>query len=52
MKYKVTYYNEFGGLLSDIIECDNLDEVRTTALDEIPGCCEINDITPAEGEED
>lgn len=52
MKYKVIYRNESGYSLSDIVECDDLDEVRVTAFDEIPGCIEIEDIIPVEGEED
>lgn len=50
MQYTVIYRNENGYSLSDSVECDDLDEVRVTALDEIPGCIEIEDIVPVEGE--
>lgn len=43
MKFKVTYRNEFGALMSDFIE-STLDEVRVAALDELPCCCEIENI--------
>jgi len=43
MKFKVTYRTETGWLTSGIIE-STLDEARVTAMDELPCCCEIENI--------
>lgn len=48
MKFKVTYKNESGYTMADVVECESLDEARPTALDEIPCCVEIENIEPVE----
>lgn len=46
-QFRITYRTEDGGLLQDTVECTSIDDARVTALDELPGCCEIDDIEEA-----
>lgn len=46
-QFRITYWTEDNSLLEDIVDAPCIDEARMTALDELPGCCEIEDIKEA-----